>query len=86
MVVAEAAGFSQLIVSDVRSGVERLGDLIAEARTIVPFTGAGISTVALSVMTSTSGSSSRIVSPGLTCQATISASVVPSPISGNLNT
>jgi NAD-dependent deacetylase len=42
--VAEAAGFSQLIVSDIRRGVERLGDLIAEARTIVPFTGAGIST------------------------------------------
>ena len=33
-----------MIASDLRSGVERLGDLIAEARTIVPFTGAGIST------------------------------------------
>src|SRR3981189_2555018 len=33
-----------MIASDLRSGVERLGDLIAEARVIVPFTGAGIST------------------------------------------
>ncbi len=30
--------------TDLRSGVERLGELIAEARVIVPFTGAGIST------------------------------------------
>src|SRR5436853_5080916 len=33
-----------MIASDLRSGVERLGDMIAEARVIVPFTGAGIST------------------------------------------
>ncbi len=33
-----------MIAADLRSGVERLGDLIAEASTIVPFTGAGIST------------------------------------------
>jgi NAD-dependent deacetylase len=33
-----------MIASDLRSGVEQLGDMIAEARTIVPFTGAGIST------------------------------------------
>ncbi|WP_369723814.1 NAD-dependent protein deacetylase [Bradyrhizobium sp. LLZ17] len=33
-----------MIASDLRSGVERLGDMIAEAKTIVPFTGAGIST------------------------------------------
>ena len=33
-----------MIASDLRSGVERLGDMIAESRTIVPFTGAGIST------------------------------------------
>ena len=33
-----------MIASDLRSGVELLGDMIAEARTIVPFTGAGIST------------------------------------------
>ncbi len=31
-------------VADIRSGVEMLGELIAEARVIVPFTGAGIST------------------------------------------
>ena len=32
------------IAKDLRSGVERLGDMIAEASSIVPFTGAGIST------------------------------------------
>ena len=33
-----------MIASDLRSGVEQLGDMIAAAKTIVPFTGAGIST------------------------------------------
>src|SRR5258708_3049634 len=33
-----------MIASDLRSGVERLGDMIAQASVIVPFTGAGIST------------------------------------------
>lgn len=33
-----------MIASDLRSGINMLGDMIAEARTIVPFTGAGIST------------------------------------------
>ena len=33
-----------MIAPDQRSGIEMLGDMIAEARTIVPFTGAGIST------------------------------------------
>ena len=33
-----------MIASDLRTGVERLGDMIASASTIVPFTGAGIST------------------------------------------
>lgn len=33
-----------MIASDLRSGVEQLGDMIAQARCIVPFTGAGIST------------------------------------------
>ena len=33
-----------MIASDLRDGVERLGDMIAAARIIVPFTGAGIST------------------------------------------
>ncbi len=33
-----------MIASDLRSGVERLGDMIAAASSIVPFTGAGIST------------------------------------------
>jgi NAD-dependent deacetylase len=33
-----------MIASDLRSGVELLGDMIAGASTIAPFTGAGIST------------------------------------------
>jgi NAD-dependent deacetylase len=33
-----------MIARDIQSAVERLGDMIAGARTIVPFTGAGIST------------------------------------------
>jgi NAD-dependent deacetylase len=33
-----------MIASDLGSGIERLGDMIAAAKTIVPFTGAGIST------------------------------------------
>jgi len=33
-----------MIATDFRSGIERLGDMIAEASVIVPFTGAGIST------------------------------------------
>ena len=33
-----------MIAADLRSGVERLVDMIAQASTIVPFTGAGIST------------------------------------------
>src|SRR5882762_11312637 len=33
-----------MIASDLRSGVEQLGDMIAVAKVIVPFTGAGIST------------------------------------------
>jgi len=33
-----------VIAADLRSGVEQLGDMIAAASTIVPFTGAGIST------------------------------------------
>jgi NAD-dependent deacetylase len=33
-----------VIAADLQSGVERLGDLIAQASSIVPFTGAGIST------------------------------------------
>ena len=32
-----------MIATDLRSGVEQLGDMIAEASTIVPFTGAWIS-------------------------------------------
>jgi len=52
----------------------------------VPVTGEVISTVALSVIMSTSGSSSRIVPPTATCQSPISASATPSPTSGSRNT
>src|SRR6202050_1931625 len=51
-----------------------------------PLTGAGTSTAALSVITSTMSWSSVTASPGLVCQATISASTVPSPRSGILHT
>jgi len=51
-----------------------------------PLTGAGTSTAAFSVMTSTTTSSSATVSPGFTRQPTISASTVPSPRSGSLKT
>jgi hypothetical protein len=50
-----------------------------------PALGDAIVTVALSVMISTSGWSSRTTSPGLTCHSTISPSVTPSPTSGSLN-
>src|SRR5262249_26008767 len=52
---------------------------------ILPALGAPIVTVALSVMTSTMIWSSATRSPSLTCQATISPSVTPSPMSGSLN-
>src|SRR4249919_1574271 len=42
--VFQGGGFRQMIAPDLRTGVERLGDMIAEAVSIVPFTGAGIST------------------------------------------
>ncbi len=48
----------------------------------VPATGDGISTVALSVITSASTWSSSTTSPGLTCHATSSTSAMPSPRSG----
>ena len=55
-------------------------------RRILPLTGDPISTVAFSVMTSTSGWSSLISSPTSACQAMISASATPSPTSGSLKT
>ena len=51
----------------------------------VPSQGAGISTVALSVMTDKMGSSSLTVSPTATIHSTISPSTTPSPMSGSLN-
>ena len=51
----------------------------------VPSHGAGISTVALSVMTERIGSSSLTESPTETIHSTTSPSTTPSPISGNLN-
>ena len=41
---AKLIGISVVIAKDLHSGVERLGNMIAEASCIVPFTGAGIST------------------------------------------
>ena len=51
-----------------------------------PVTGDGNSTAAFSVMTSAMTWSSVTKSPTLTCQATTSASTVPSPRSGILKT
>src|SRR5207302_3924274 len=50
-----------------------------------PVTGEGIWTVTLSVITSTTGSFSRIGSPSLTNHLTTSPSWTPSPMSGSLN-
>src|SRR5215471_2802573 len=50
---------------------------------IVPVRGDGISTLALSVITSTSGWSSFTASPAFTSQRTISPSATPSPMSGS---
>ena len=54
-------------------------------RATFPDAGEGISTVALSVCTSTSGSSSAISCPSRTSQRATSPSVRPSPRSGSLN-
>src|SRR3954463_563963 len=51
----------------------------------MPLTGDSISTVALSVIMSAICWSSSMRSPTATCHATISASEMPSPISGSLN-
>ena len=51
----------------------------------VPAYGLGSSTTALAVSMSTMTWLTVTVSPGLTCQATMSASVRPSPTSGSLN-
>src|ERR1051326_1399323 len=52
---------------------------------MTPLRGLVSSTVALSVMTSTNGSSSRTASPSFLIQRTISPSWMPSPMSGSLN-
>ena len=54
-------------------------------RDTTPAAGDGISTVALSVWISTSGSSSAISCPSVTSQRATSPSVRPSPRSGSLN-
>ena len=41
---SEALGISRMTTSDLHRQVDRLGDMIAEASVVVPFTGAGIST------------------------------------------
>ncbi len=53
------------------------------SRTIRPRRGDGITTVALSVITSTSGWSSSTRSPGATSHRWTSASTTPSPMSGS---
>src|SRR5690606_475853 len=58
----------------------------APSHTTFPSTGEGISTVALSVITAPSTSSSRTTSPTLTFHSTSSASATPSPTSGSLMT
>ena len=55
-------------------------------RNTTPVTGAGTSTLALSVITSTMRSPSVTDSPATTCHSTISASTIPSPRSGSSNT
>ena len=69
-------------INSAPTGIELPGTP-ASARTR-PVTGAGISTTALSVETSAIVWPSTTSSPGLTCQATISAATVPSPRSGIL--
>src|SRR5574341_422632 len=54
------------------------------SRATRPRRGDGIVTVALSVMTSTSGCSSATSSPGFTSQRSTSASTIPSPRSGRV--
>ncbi|KKJ07777.1 hypothetical protein XF14_06810 [Burkholderia gladioli] len=54
--------------------------------TTVPVTGEGISTEALSVITSASAWSSLTWSPTCTCQSPSSTSAMPSPMSGILIT
>src|SRR5262249_7726411 len=56
----------------------------APSATMVPANGAGISTVALSVMTAPRDWSSATTSPTFTCHSTSSASATPSPTSGSL--
>lgn len=57
----------------------------ARCLTTVPAAGAGTSTVALSVITSTTGWCSSTAVPSATSHWTISPSAMPSPISGSLN-
>ena len=65
------------------TGIISPGSPVVEV--IFPSTGLGISTEALSVITSRSGWSSVTTSPTDTCHETISPSTTPSPISGSLN-
>src|SRR5207249_3288263 len=58
---------------------------VARSWSTLPVTGEGIWTVTLSVITSTTGSFSRIGSPSLTNHLTTSPSWTPSPMSGSLN-
>ena len=69
-----------------RDPTARTAPTSAPRSAIVPATGEGISTVALSVMTAARSWSSATSSPTATCHSTISASATPSPMSGSLTT
>src|SRR3989440_7093186 len=79
-----ASGCVSNTISSEPTGTMSPGEPVVESTR--PLTGAGTSTAAFSVITSTTTSSSATVSPGLTRQLTISASTVPSPRSGSLKT
>src|ERR1700694_2555977 len=81
---AAASGCGSNTISSAPTGTMSPGGPVVDSTR--PLTGAGTSTAAFSVITSTSTSSSATVSPGFTRQLTISASTVPSPRSGSLKT
>ena len=83
---AEAAALSPTVSTTIRTLPIGIWSPTSPATSItLPATGDSISTVALSVIRSAICWSSAMSSPTLTCQATISASAMPSPMSGSLN-
>ena len=82
---AAAAGLAPLSRWKITSPTGIVSPSPARSLTTVPAAGAGTSTVALSVMTSTTGWCSSTVAPSATSHWTISPSAMPSPMSGSLN-